>query len=618
MKNNLKHKIILLFIIINVVFIASIIFYIYKDSQYDNQVHKRYNKDELIETTMLRSTLLLADYHKRIFSGEYIDPQSYLEIVRNLSFFVNKSMLLSVESYIYKNKQFILTASSASQEDFEAKRYPSYEKINQEDAKFLSKIYNSQSFFEEYQDGKVAMSFELNNIKYIILATIAKRTPLQSFNHIYTFVLVGIILLLLLGLLIRYTLLPLLKEIKEIDRVLNTFFNYLLNPRDKSTIEYIKNVSHYELLSLSDNINSNIKAVVEKMNRDSQNHAKDTVVLKEMIQALTPTHQGYFLQEVNKKAHSSEINKLRDVINGSMQRMDGVLAKIDASAKSYLKQNYTLSIEPDKYEDKVLAIIESINALGDKQSKYFLDQIAYLIGINNNIKKVDEYIYNNAYMLDDLLPTMKDILNAIEGDHKFAFEFDNIIQLVKQENLYLNDLLKQFTQKYLESIALVNDFRDGIFDNDANELLARFNAVVKDSSVRDKVAQEELIEKIRNLITIDTPEIDDQKVTELMTLLIQELIKDILYSLDLIEQKVEKLADHSSTRVSSYATMQNGADEMKRQILATINQSQSIEKVIKKISNQTNDLKYGIVDDNHFKESDRAHELLNQKGESDV
>lgn len=618
MSNNLKFKIILLFIAINLVFIVTMSFYIYNDNEYDQKINNRHNHDELIETTMVKSTLLLIDYHKKILAGEYIDPQTYLGIVRELSFFVSNSMLFSVESYIYKDKQFLLTATSATDEEFRAKRYLSYGHINQKDKALLNRVYALPSFHEEYANNQVAMTFEVDGLKYIILATIDKSNPIKQFNHLLTFGLVALILLALLVLLMRYTLIPLIKEIKTIDRVLNRLFNYILSPQDKSSVEYVQGVKHHELIGMSQNINTNIKAILDRMDRDANDRAKDALAIDKMIEALTPTHHGVFLQNVQIEAHNKKLNQLKDIINQLMKRMDGLINQMDTTTTSYLHHNYNATINVNEYQDTMDHLINNINALGDQQSTYFLDQIAYLVDMNNNVKIIDGYIYNNSYMLDDLLTDMRDIVTSIEGDYKFAFEFDNIIQVVKQENIYLGDLLKRFSQKYLESIRLINDFRDGVFDNNANELLSRFNAVVKDSSVRDQKAQEELIAKIRDLISTNLEEVNQENVEELMRLLIEELVKDIEYSLYLMDQEVDKLAHESSKRLSSYTLLKDKASGMRESILSHIKDTHLVEKAVKKMSNQTNDVKYGIIDENHFKDSDRANELLTHKGEPHV
>jgi thiaminase len=616
MKNNIKYKIVLLFVVINVVFVLSIAFYIYKESQKDQHSLLVHQENEKIETTLIKSTLLLVEHHKNILSGEYIDPQSYLAVVRDLSAFVKKSMLLSVQSYLKQEDGFVLSATSATDKEFKAQHYAQYEsKAPRDLLKLLNQAYRADSLYEVYADNKVAVNFEINGMKYVIIATVDRIKSLSQFNYLYSFIATALFLLLLLVLLIKFILVPLMKEITEIDTVLTKLFSYILNSTDKASVVPVKRVSHSELLKLSNTINSNIDKILKKMDQDSSNLERDNQVLDEMLEALKPTHHSVFKQEIKSKGYRGNVNKLKNSINALMVKMDGILDQLNKTTQSYLNQNYLETIQNDEYRDKMEQLIESINRLGEKQSKYFLDQVNYLIMVDSDMQEVERYIDQNSYTLDDVLASMKKALEMIDADSKFAIEFDNIIKVIKQENRYVNDLLDKFGQKYVESISLANDFRDGIFDDEPQELLNRLNRVVKDSSVRDADAQAKLIEQVKNLTSRDLERVTDEDMQELLSLLIDELLKDVRYSLYLIESKVEKLVGDSSQRVSSFLSIKDLTQGLKDEILHDLESSQKIQKMLKKISNQTNDTKYAILDENHFKDQEKVNELLENRGE---
>ncbi|MBN2823888.1 MAG: hypothetical protein JXQ76_01080, partial [Campylobacterales bacterium] len=256
-KKNLKYKLLLLFLAVNAIFIASISYYTYIDAQHKEQEILIDEAKRKIEIDLLKVTLLLVNYHENIFNGEYIDPQSYLDIVRKLSLYTKSrtSSLISIESYTKEKEHFILTASSANKDQFKSKTYPQYGDRTTLDAKFLSQVAQSKKFEALHQDNLVAMNFVDRNNQYIVVAKVNKPAPPDKQDFFYVTLLIVLGLVLSIIILLRFIIVPFVRQIWEIDDVLNRLFSYILHQKDANDITYIQNTGGGDFGTLAETVN---------------------------------------------------------------------------------------------------------------------------------------------------------------------------------------------------------------------------------------------------------------------------------------------------------------------------------------------------------------------------
>ncbi|MBN2825747.1 MAG: hypothetical protein JXQ76_10505, partial [Campylobacterales bacterium] len=355
--------------------------------------------------------------------------------------------------------------------------------------------------------------------------------------------------------------------------------------------------------------------IVNKIEQDKQNRIQDEKMISEAVRVLDDTTFGIFSPRINATPHSSHLKKLQEQMNQSMELIDNALFEIEHITYEYAQKNFVVEARSN-YQGSFASIIDNLKTLALNQSNTLLHQFEYLMTVDSSMNMVNNYTYSNSERLGKILDSIKKALHFIENDSKFIFELDNAIKVVKQENSYVNNLIKSFSQKYIASIKLLVEFKSGSFDSKPDRLLERFNEIVKDSSVRDAKAQQELIEKIHELTNHNLRDIDDTKLKELLNLLIQELLKDIQYSLELIEKSLAKLMSNSSNRVSSFAHIQDLTKSSHTTILDEIQNADNIRKVIKNISNQANDMKYEIIDEYDFRDREKVNKLLDNRKDS--
>ena len=613
MRNVIGYRIVTLFLMLSIASILVSIFYIRDEMREDRET---YIKSELMEKT-LKSTAIFLRYHEKIFSSNnyYIDPQAYLDIVREVSAFANGTDLEYIKSYIKFNGKFLLTATSASDEEFRAESYDRYGKESVNDIDILSQAYDIDGTQEIFIGDRSAIQLEINNHKYLILTKINRDKLDKSLDNNFSLLIIMVGVLFPILILLLFMLSRIHREIVAIDITLRDFFDYALRDKNIEDIRYIQRISGNQLGQLSTNINHNIKEIIEDIHSNRKREIFDNRVISELIIALNPTLDGSFVQKVDAHTDSENLNTLKEIVNSMMLNMDRALVDINHATTEYINQNYIPSITEENYKDKILSLVKNINQLGKNHSTYLLGTIEHLIEINGNAKFIETHIENSSYTLNDILISTKKIVHTLEGDYKFAFEFDNSIKVIKQENVYVNNLLDNFGSKYEASISLIDDLKSGLFDNDKKAFIHRIDEVIKDSSIRDSDAQKELIDKVRELTNNNIIEASTERVRGLLRLLLEELLKDIRYSLYLIEEKVEKLASDSSTRLSSFKSIENISKELRDMIVQDLENIQKIQDIASIQINKTNDIKYSIIEDNQFIGKKEISRLMLQKGE---
>jgi len=600
MMYRIKNKFIIVLLIINLLALA--IFLTDKEiSKNENQNLKiSQHRNEVFQIDLIKMSLLLLEHHKKIFEGDFIDNQSYLGVVRALSKAMKETKLISLRSYIKEGEQFILTATSATKKAFVGKRYAKYGKVLKSPEALLLKVYESTDDRIFNEGDKIAMSLSFKGKKYLLLAKVPEAMPIQSLDKLTQILQLLQVLIVVFSLFIVFFVYQITKHIFLIDKALNTFFDYILLEGNKKDVQYIAKVSKNELGRLSKNINDNMEKITEKIEKERADKHQDDNTILALVEAINLTHKGNFSQEVKLKASNSKLDTLRKSINKQMLTMDRWLRKEESILAKFLKNDYTQRIEEEGYENQTLAVITNTNKLSEEYSKDLAKRMELFALISQSTKELQAYIENNTYTLEDLLVVMKKVLKKLDGDYKFISGFDNILKVIQRENIYVNKLLDTFAHKYTQSIRLMTEFKNGVFKNEPHKLLDSLNELVQDSSVRDDEKQKELIAKIKEITSDTIVDNSQAKIETLLNLLIDEITKDIRYSLFLIEEKVYELSNTSISRVSSFSEIQESTNTLKEIILKEIKGSEKIETAIREILKASDDIRYSIEDDYRF------------------
>ncbi len=633
MRNVIRYKIVILFLLLTIAFSSLFYFYVQSEIKKDELTYQKeklahkkeelsYIKNELIKQ-IFKFTVIFIKHHNEVFesNGHFIDPQSYLGTIRDVSAFAKGTKLKYIKSYIKVDDNFLLTSTSATDKEFTAKSYGNYGDVAKRNIEILSRAYSAGGEKEIFMDDKLAIQLEVDGNSYVILSKIdrekivlGKKDKISEDNYMAYFALLTIIMFVILYMLLS-ALAYVHKEIIAIDVTLRDFFDYMLKDKKIENIKYIEYISNDQLGVVSKNINSNIKEIIENTLVDKENKVLDDNIILELIEALDLTLVDSFKQEVKSNANNENLNTLKNRVNSMIPRVDKTLSDINRATEEYINKNYIPSLEKGDHRDTTLKLINNLNQLGKNNSSHLVEVVEHLIDMNGHAKLIDSYIDNNIYTLNNVLSSIKKVVQRLEGDYKFAFEFDNSIKVIKQENIYVNNLLDNFGDKYEASIALMDDLKSGVFDNDIELFKSRVNSVIKDSSIRDNESQKVLINRVRDLTANNIVEVTTEKVRGLLRLLLEELLKDIRYSLYLIENKVEKLSSDSSSRLSSFEAIGNISKEIRERVVQDLENIQKLQEISSDQINKTDDVKYDILDQNEFIGKKEINKFLLHKGE---
>ena len=613
MRNIIGYKLLGVFLFL-IISLGSILFLHMENMIKSSEIS--YIENQLVKEARY-SDSLLTNYNKTLLSRDryFVDPQSYLTIVRELSKFVKDTKLQYIRSYIVVDGKFILTATSATDAEFVAKSYADYGYIDEKNVEILSQVHDSNSSKYIFLDDKIAIGIDKGKSSYIILSKVDKGKLGTLFSYSYRLLGSIVLISILAFLIIAYMIISIHRKIVSIDNSLGDLFEYILEKKDVDEIRYIENISRDQLGVVSKRINENIKSIIDRFEIERDAKKSDDIVISELIEALKPTLSNHFGQEVLSTANNPRLNELRNITNSMLSNTDRLLQDIQKEIDSYMSRDFISKIDEKDYQGESREFVHNINQLSANQSEHLMNILENLMQFSSNNRLIETHIDRFTEDLNYLLISLKKITDDLDSDYKFVFEFDKSIDIIKKENRYINSILDNFGHKYEASISLLDDLKSGVFRDNRDEFIDRLDRVIRDSSIKDATAQEGLIAKIRDLTADNMVDISSDKVRELLRLLLEELLKDIKYSLYLIEDRVEKLSKDSSTRLVSFESIGELSKSMRDILLQELKNAQEIEDIVTSLINKNSDIEHEIMENNRFVGHKEMYRFLSQKGE---
>ncbi len=613
MKNIIGYKLLGLFFFL-VVSMGTILFFHIENVLNDKEVS--YIENRLIKEVKY-SDNILSNYHQKILKQNrlFVDPQTYLGIVRELSQLVKKSGLFYIRSYIKSDNGFILTATSATDAQFLAESYDDFGSLDRDDIDILSKAYKNGNNKYIFTGNKIALTVEKGGYKYIVLSEVDKEKVFNVFKEYYILLGSLIVISVFVFLIIYKMIISMHKRFKAIDNSLDDIFDYLLDKKSAKDIRSIKDTSNDQLGFISKKIDENIGYITDKFEAQKRAKIADEKVILELTEVLESAIYNYFDNEVKSVAYSSELNRLKDTANSMLLSMKKLKGDVCTELESYIEYDFIAKIDEDEYEKDAKIMVQKLNKLAYNQSEHLMKLLEDLMELSSNNRLIETHIDRFTEDLHYLLASFKDITKNLDSDYKFVFEFDKSIETIKRENNYINNLFKKFGKKYEESVALLDDLKQGVFKDNKDGFIKRLDAIIEDSSIKDDEAQERLRVKLRELTRNNLSDISHNKVKELLKLLTEEMLKDIKYSLYLIEKRIEKLSKESSTRLVLFESIEKLSKSMKDVILQELKNSEDIETILNNQINKNRDMERYIVDRYKFVGRKEMFRFLSQKGE---
>ncbi len=555
MKTAIKYKIIILFILLDVILI-----FLFLLNQYNSVKRER-----VIETQNQISKIALSsnsEFHntqKEIISKGYIDDiQGYIGSIRELSEIVKILHIISIKSIQEINNILYLTSMSVKDNDFKSENYPLVIKPYLENSRDLRDILNSNSMSVVYKDNTLLLPFKINKKRYVVLAIISNNNIWHNLYMMFDGISLVILLLLISFIILASIFLHVVIEnqVLAIYSSLKNFFEYLKDDiKDSKKLRYIDKISTDELGSISKMINSNIKEIDLKFQENNKQLVKDIELFDELIKVLNLTKFGDFNSKIETVGDNDKLNELKDILNEMLINMDTILNILNSNIFKYINSDFRNFIKDEKYQAHISELINNLNTLGETFSNFLVIRAKNMIKLYDNTRSIDSFIQQNNHILRNSLDSLSKISIELDSRFKFGMEFKSSVDVFKKENRYINNQLDNLRLKYT------------------------------------------------HLDSRDMKIIDDT-------------IKDIRYSLHLFDKNIDKFSSYSSSLENiSQNSIKESIEILKDKLNSRLIASKDMEETIKKIIELIDDIKIEIIENSDFIGKDKIKTYILYKWE---
>jgi len=193
--------------------------------------------------------------------------------------------------------------------------------------------------------GVLDLTFNLKHSDKIINATVV--------NLVIQAVSVLVLITLFMTWLIRAATRP----IDVFQKGLEMFFKYI--NKEEKEVGYIDGYSNDEIGELVNSVNKNIDATVAGVREDEQ-------VIAEAKDVCKKASLGIFDVQISSKAHSPELNDLKDLVNKLISAVGYNIARVSNVLDSYDHNNYQDRINSSgKTQGTMKNVFDKVDALGD-------------------------------------------------------------------------------------------------------------------------------------------------------------------------------------------------------------------------------------------------------------
>ena len=479
---------------------------------------------------------VLRDYHDRVLDENSISKEEYLDLLIRFSAFIDKTGVTYVYSFVKRGDEVLYTSNSATQKDLADKKYELYFTPYLSASKeLLASFENRKPFYEvtDAEDGHLRTIFipfvNKHGDTYLIGVDIKvkdlKAIYMQNRNH--TLMLASIIFLLsgLVSILLIHFL---LKRIVFIHKALQEFFDYL--NKKTSDIPSIKLSNGDELGDMARLINDNVQVVAGNIDKDNE-------LIYEITRISEEVKMGTFSSRIETEANNPALNDVKYILNDVLVNMQSVMLDLLGVLEEFSKQNYRGKLDDYTLDGEMGRLVQQMNIFS---------------------KNISDYMLKTAY----------DVLN-LEKDSSFL-------------NTYMAGLQDRFNSQLRE----LHQMKDIL------EEAKRFNHKnVNNSSELEKQGTyaQELLKKLRvmmkDLVDVKDPLQERQKLES--SLIIEDIIKDISYSLEMISTEkgeIEKFLVQTAELMSSLGEDLKAYEKGILDGQNSIDQTQKVSNNLKELS----------------------------------
>ncbi len=211
-----------------------------------------------------------------------------------------------------------------------------------------------------------AISEKINRLKKVddfqanLLIKDATRIANESYQSFLT-VIIAAIVLIICGLLLGITIAnKMVISLENFQKGLKEFFSFL-NYESKD-VSLLTNESKDEFGQMTNSINDNIT-------KTKENILQDRKLIDETIQISNRISKGHLDGKISENSANPALNELKDILNGTIEGLNGNLKEIESVLISYSNLDYLPTIKNDEMEGVIAKLIEDINKLGETVTK---------------------------------------------------------------------------------------------------------------------------------------------------------------------------------------------------------------------------------------------------------
>ena len=417
----------------------------------------------------------------------------------------------------------------------------------------------------------------------------------------------AIIVLLFITIFMTWLIRKATKPIDVFQKGLEMFFKYI--NKEEKEVGYIDGYSNDEIGQLVDSVNKNIDATVEGVKKDEK-------VIKEAKDVCQKASIGIYDVQISSKAHSPELNELRDLVNKLISAVGYNINRVSTILNMYDNNDYTQRIKTSGTTTGTMKeVFNKVNSLGDSLATNAKTNLQHGTQLAKDTDKLDDSVVNiktimhkQSNQLENSVVQLSNITNDIRETTKNTISMEQYAKNVTS-SVEVGQNLANKTSSEMDEIAQeVSSIYDAItvIDQIAFQTnILSLNAAVEAATAGEAgkgfavVAQEvrnlanrsaDAAKEIKELVESATHKANQGKtISDEMKKGYNELNEHIVATLELI-QNVTK---GSKSQQNVIEQINSDIEHIQKSTSVTTSMVDDVEAIAKK----TNDLAATIVED---------------------